>query len=73
MAEPERGEAVKAAVGLILGAVIVVCCAFTLPRLPRAVEAIGSWPVWGGFAIITVVAGWLFWSNLQKFYALVQK
>lgn len=73
MADSERGGALKTAVGVVAGAAIIVCCAFTLPRLPKAVEAIGAWPVWGGFTIITVVAGWLFWSNIQKLFELVRK
>lgn len=73
MAESGRGDALKTTVGVVAGAIIVVCCAFTLPRLPNAVEVIGGWTVWGGFTIITVVAGWLFWSNIQKLFALVRK
>lgn len=68
-----RGAAVKAIVGFAAGAVLIVCCAFTLPQLPKAVEAIGPWPIRGGFVIITMVAGWLFWSNVQKLYEAITR
>lgn len=73
MAEPERGEVVKAVLGFAAGAVLIVCCALTLPQLPKAVDAIGSWPVWGGFFVITLVAGWLFWSNVPKLYEALKR
>lgn len=57
----------------IAGTGLILCCAFTLPRLPAAVEVIGPWTVWGGFTIVTIVAGVLFWSNLQKIYALLTR
>lgn len=72
MAESERPKALVTVLGFAAGAVLIVCCAFTLPKLPKAVEAIGSWPVWGGFVVVTMVAGWLFWSNLQKIYDLLR-
>ncbi|MEC4616431.1 hypothetical protein [Tsukamurella tyrosinosolvens] len=55
------------------GTGLILCCAFTLPRLPAAVEVLGPWTVWGGFTIVTLVAGILFWSNLQKLYALLTR
>lgn len=68
MAEQGQGSVVKDVLGFAVGAVLIVCCALTLPQLPKAVEAIGSWPVWGGFTVVTMVAGWLFWSNIQRLY-----
>lgn len=59
--------------GFLIGAVLILCCAFTLPRLPAAVEVIGPWIVWGGFTVITIAAGILFWANLQKLYALLTR
>ncbi|KXP08722.1 hypothetical protein [Tsukamurella pseudospumae] len=73
MAEPERGGTLKALLGFAAGAVLIVCYAFTLPQLPKAVEAIGAWPVWGGFTVITFVAGWLFWSNVPKLYEAMKR
>ncbi|MCA4997791.1 hypothetical protein HWD35_24025 [Tsukamurella tyrosinosolvens] len=68
MAEQGRGSVLKDALGFAAGAVLIVCCAVTLPQLPKAAEAIGPWPVWGGFFVLTMVAGWLFWSNIQNLY-----
>lgn len=73
MAKRERGDALKAVVGFAAGAVLIVCCAVTLSQLPKAVEAIGPWPVWGGFFVVTMVAGWLFWSNVQKLYEAMRR
>ncbi|WP_139061879.1 hypothetical protein [Tsukamurella pulmonis] len=68
---PSARDLLASVVGFITGAALILCCAFTLPRLPDAVEVIGPWTVWGGFIIVTVVAGFLFWSNLQKLYTLL--
>lgn len=73
MAESGARAAVMPGVGFVAGAVLITCCAFTLPRLPKAAEAIGPWPVWGGFFVLTLLAGWLFWSNIQKLYAVLKR
>ncbi|ADG80659.1 putative protein OS=Tsukamurella paurometabola (strain ATCC 8368 / DSM / CCUG 35730 /CIP 100753 / JCM 10117 / KCTC 9821 / NBRC 16120 / NCIMB 702349/ NCTC 13040) OX=521096 GN=Tpau_4090 PE=4 SV=1 [Tsukamurella paurometabola] len=73
MAEQGRGSVLKDALGFAAGAVLIVCCAVTLPQLPKAVDAIGPWPVWGGVFVVTIVAGWLFWSNVQKLYEAMRR
>lgn len=73
MAESGVRAAVMSVIGFLAGAVLIVCCAVTLPQLPKAVDAIGAWPAWGGFFVITTVAGWLFWSNIQKLYGALKR
>ncbi|WP_148281436.1 hypothetical protein [Tsukamurella sp. 1534] len=69
--EQTRGDALTATLSVFVGAVLIVACALTLPRLPAAAEVIGTWTVWGAFTVITVIAGWLLWQNLIKLYGLL--
>lgn len=70
--EQTRGDTVTVVLSFLVGAILIVACALTLPRLPAAAEVIGGWTVWGAFTVITLVAGWLFWQNVAKLYQLLR-
>lgn len=70
--EQTPSDWVPAVLSFLIGAILIVACALTLPRLPAAAEVIGPWIVWGAFTVITFVAGWLFWQNLVKLYELLK-
>ncbi|BDD80682.1 hypothetical protein TPB0596_04450 [Tsukamurella pulmonis] len=70
--EQTRGDTLTVVLSFLVGSILIVACALTLPRLPAAAEVIGRWTVWGAFTVITFVAGWLFWQNLIKLYELLK-
>ncbi|CAM3973974.1 hypothetical protein TSST111916_16420 [Tsukamurella strandjordii] len=55
----------------VVSAVVIVGCAFALPRLDDWSAQVGKAAVMVIFAVVVMVAGWSFWSNVQKLYRLL--